>query len=80
VENLVASMKGSTGKGNYDGYASCPITTSRSSLLLCEFDYDLNVKPSIPLINTKKEIKDFNKLKQVGLPVLYWNLMLKGKA
>jgi sulfide:quinone oxidoreductase len=80
VENLVASMKGSTGKGSYDGYASCPITTSRSSLLLCEFDYDLNVKPSIPLINTKKEIKDFNKLKQVGLPVLYWNLMLKGKA
>ncbi|MDP4805301.1 MAG: NAD(P)/FAD-dependent oxidoreductase [Candidatus Nanopelagicales bacterium] len=80
VENLVASMKGSNGKGSYDGYASCPITTSRSSLLLCEFDYDLNVKPSIPLINTKKEIKDFNKLKQVGLPVLYWNLMLKGKA
>jgi sulfide:quinone oxidoreductase len=80
VQNLVASMKGALGKGSYDGYASCPITTGRNSLLLCEFDYDLNLKPSIPLLNTKKEIKDFNKLKQVGLPALYWNLMLKGSA
>lgn len=80
VENLIASLQGTTGAGSYDGYASCPITTSRKKLLLCEFDYDLNLKPSLPLVDQTKEITDFNQLKLVGLPNLYWNFMLKGRA
>jgi len=80
VENLMASMSGKAMNGSYDGYASCPITTSRSQLLLCEFDYTMEPTPTLPLINTKKEIKEFNLFKKVGLPGLYWNLMLKGRA
>lgn len=80
VENLLASLRGQTGRGSYDGYASCPITTSRKHLLLCEFDYDLNLKPSLPVVDQKKEILDYNMLKKVGLPNLYWNFMLKGRA
>jgi sulfide:quinone oxidoreductase len=80
VKNLLASMDGSVLQGSYDGYASCPITTSRNQLLLCEFDYSMEPTPSIPLLNTKKEIKEFNQFKKNGLPKLYWNLMLKGRA
>jgi sulfide:quinone oxidoreductase len=80
VKNLVASMDGNSLQGSYDGYASCPITTSRSHLLLCEFDYTMEPTPSIPLLNTKKEIKEFGQFKKNGLPNLYWNLMLKGLA
>jgi sulfide:quinone oxidoreductase len=80
VENLLATLKGGVGAGSYDGYASCPITTSRKKMLLCEFDYDLNLKPSLPLIDQKKEFTDYTMLKKVGLPNLYWNFMLKGRA
>ena len=80
VENLVASLKGGVGVGSYDGYASCPITTSRKKMLLCEFDYDFNLKPSLPVVDQKKEFTDYNMLKKVGLPNLYWNFMLKGRA
>jgi len=73
-------MSGKAMNGSYDGYASCPITTSRSQLLLCEFDYTMEPTPTLPLINTKKEIKEFNLFKKIGLPGLYWNLMLKGRA
>ena len=49
-------------------------------MLLAEFDYDLKVAPSIPCINTRKERYDMYLLKRYGLPWMYWNLMLKGKA
>ena len=80
VDNVMASLKGGVGAGHYDGYASCPITTSRKKLLLCEFDYDLNPRPSLKGVNQMKEITDFNRFKKVGLPRLYWDLMLKGRV
>jgi len=49
-------------------------------MLLCEFDYEFNLRPSLPLVNQKKEFTDYNMLKKVGLPNLYWNFMLKGRA
>ncbi|MFY9331459.1 MAG: FAD/NAD(P)-binding oxidoreductase [Candidatus Nanopelagicales bacterium] len=80
VENLMATLKGGVGSGHYDGYASCPITTSRKKLLLCEFDYDLNLRPSLKGVDQTKEIVDYNRFKKVGLPRLYWDFMLKGRA
>jgi sulfide:quinone oxidoreductase len=44
VKNLQAVMAGREPSATYDGYASCPLTTSRNRMLL------------------------------------YWNLMLKGRA
>lgn len=64
----------------YEGYASCPLTTSRKRMLLAEFDYSMEPKPSFPLIDTTKPRRDMWYLKKHGLPALYWNLMLKGRA
>jgi sulfide:quinone oxidoreductase len=48
--------------------------------VLAESDYTMKPTPSIPVIDTKKERYDMWLLKRYGLPFMYWNLMLKGKA
>lgn len=78
--NVLRQLEGQDPTERYGGYASCPITTSRSSMLLAEFDYSLEPTPSIPVINTLKPRRDMWYLKKYGLPFLYWNLMLKGRA
>ncbi|MHB8718400.1 MAG: NAD(P)/FAD-dependent oxidoreductase [Candidatus Dormibacteria bacterium] len=80
VANLRAAMEDRDLPAIYDGYASCPITTSRTRMLLAEFDYTMKPHPTIPLIDTKKERYSMWLLKRRGLPFLYWNLMLKGRA
>jgi sulfide:quinone oxidoreductase len=80
VANLRDVMAGREPAAAYDGYASCPLTTARNRMLLAEFDYDMKPRPTIPLIDTKKERYDMWLLKRYGLPYLYWNLMLKGRA
>lgn len=80
VENLLAVMKGKEPTARYDGYASCPLVTSYDSLLLAEFDYEGKPTPSIPLIDMQKERYDMYLLKRYGLPWIYWNLMLRGRA
>lgn len=80
VENLRAVMAGKAPTAAYGGYASCPLTTARNKMLLAEFDYTMQPTPSIPLIDTTKERRDMWLLKKYGLPALYWNLMLKGRA
>ncbi|GAA2143908.1 FAD/NAD(P)-binding oxidoreductase [Nocardioides koreensis] len=81
VANLLAAMAGEqTLPAGYDGYSSCPITTARNKMLLAEFDYTMQPHPTIPLIDTTKERKDMWLLKRYGLPALYWNLMLPGRA
>lgn len=55
----------------YGGYASCPLTPARNKMLLAEFDYTMTPTPSIPLIDTTQ---------RYGLPFMYWNLILKGRA
>ncbi|MBK7870755.1 MAG: NAD(P)/FAD-dependent oxidoreductase [Saprospiraceae bacterium] len=68
---------------DYTGYSSCPIVTGYGKMLLAEFKYD-NIRDSDPLISkfvdTSKEQYSMWLLKKYGLPFMYWNLMLKGKA
>jgi len=78
--NLQATMGDTTPTARYDGYASCPLTTAQDKMLLAEFDYSMQPAPSIPFIDTTKERKDMWYLKRYGLPALYWNLMLTGRA
>jgi sulfide:quinone oxidoreductase len=78
VANLLDVMAGKAPSARYEGYSSCPLTTSRHSMLLAEFDYSMKPTPSIPLINTVKERRDMWYLKRYGLPVLYWQFMLRG--
>ncbi len=78
--NVMTQLSGGDPAERYDGYASCPLTTSRHEMLLAEFDYTMEPAPSIPVIDTTKPRRDMWLLKKHGLPMLYWNLMLKGKA
>ncbi|EYF03392.1 NAD(P)/FAD-dependent oxidoreductase [Chondromyces apiculatus] len=80
VENLLAAMAGRELTARYDGYASCPLTTGYGKLLLAEFDYDGKPAPSFPLIDTRKERHDMWLMKKYGLPRLYWDFMLRGRA
>jgi len=80
AENLVSVMAGKEPVARYDGYSSCPLITAHNRMLLAEFDYSGEAAPSIPLINTGKERYSMYLLKRYGLPWMYWNLMLKGRA
>lgn len=80
VENLRAVMADKEPTASYSGYASCPLTTARNKMLLAEFDYSMEPRPSFPFIDTTKERKDMWLLKKYGLPALYWNSILKGRS
>ncbi|ADU01731.1 NAD(P)/FAD-dependent oxidoreductase [Mycolicibacterium gilvum] len=80
VENIDALLTGRPLTASYNGYGSCPIVTSSHEMLLAEFDYDLNMTPSFPLLDPTKPHRGYWYLKKYGLPFMYWNLMLKGLA
>ena len=80
VDNLDAHFKGRAPSAEYHGYSSCPIVTSSHDMLLAEFDYDFNITPSWPIIDSTKPHRPYWYLKKYGLPFLYWNFMLKGLA
>ncbi len=84
VENLLHVMhKDGVINEGYHGYSSCPLVTGYGKMLLAEFDYD-NQRDSDPMIatfvDTSKEQYSMWLLKKYGLPFMYWNLMLKGRA
>jgi sulfide:quinone oxidoreductase len=78
--NVAASLADQPLPATYDGYASCPLTTARDRLLLAEFDYSLQPHPTLPLVNTQRERRDFGLFKRYALPTMYWNFMLRGLA
>lgn len=81
ARNVTASLTGSAAlPASYNGYSSCPITTGRHKMLLAEFDYEGTPRPSLPVIDTTHERRDMWYLKRYGLPYMYWNLMLRGRA
>jgi sulfide:quinone oxidoreductase len=80
VDNVRAVAAGREPPRRYDGYSSCPIVTSRRTVVLAEFDYSGQPHPTIPWIDTARERHDMWLLKRYGLPFLYWNLMLRGLA
>lgn len=80
VANLLAQLAGRTPTATYDGYTSCPLLTGYGRMLLAEFDYSGRPHPTIPVINTFAERRDMWYLKKYGLPFLYWNGMLRGRA
>ena len=80
VDNIESFLRGQPLSAVYHGYGSCPIVTSSHAMLLAEFDYDLNLTPSFPVIDPTKPHRAYWYLKKYGLPFMYWNLMLKGLA
>lgn len=79
VSHLIADLKGTQSFQSYNGYTSCPLVTGYGRLILAEFDYDGNPAETFP-IDQSKERYSMYLLKKHGLPFLYWNGMLKGRA
>lgn len=81
VKNILSLLKSKVlARDNaYNGYGSCPLITGYGSLILAEFDYDNNPTPTFPFDQTKERYSMWL-LKRYGLPWLYWNKILPGKA
>ncbi|MEM7541447.1 MAG: FAD/NAD(P)-binding oxidoreductase [Pseudomonadota bacterium] len=77
VTNLLARMAGNTGTAQYDGYGSCPLTTAYGKAIIAEFVYGGKVTPTPPLNPASESMPNWM-IKKTGLPLLYWNYMLKG--
>ncbi|MEX2516267.1 MAG: FAD/NAD(P)-binding oxidoreductase [Gammaproteobacteria bacterium] len=78
VHNLLAALAGQTLPQEYDGYASCPLVTAHGRVILAEFIYGGKVTPSFPL-DPRRERRSMWWLKKYFLPLLYWDIMLKGR-
>ncbi|MCV7229614.1 NAD(P)/FAD-dependent oxidoreductase [Mycolicibacterium komossense] len=78
VDNVDSFLKCQPLRASYDGYSSCPIVTSSHAVLLAEFDYDFNLESSFPVLDPTTPHRSYWYLKKYGLPLMYWNLMLKG--
>jgi sulfide:quinone oxidoreductase len=79
VKNLAAAIRGKPLTASYDGYAACPLVTGYGKCVMAEFDYDLKPKESFPF-DQSKERRTMWWLKKFGLPVLYWRMIMKGRA
>ena len=80
VRNLLHLIGGGmipAGEAGYDGYASCPLTTGYGKVLMAEFVYGGKPTPTLPLDPRKERYVNWA-IKKYGLPLLYWDYMLKG--
>jgi sulfide:quinone oxidoreductase len=78
VDNLRALMAGKTLAPRYEGYGSCPLTTSLHTVMMAEFSYGGKVTPSFPYLDPRANRYIWWLMKKYGLPILYWDYMLKG--
>lgn len=78
VDNILNLKSGKTVREVYDGYGSCPLTTSLSTVMLAEFGYGGKVIPSFPFLDPRKNRYIWWIGKTHGFPWLYWSIMLKG--
>ena len=77
VRNILSLMHDGEIEEGYDGYGSCPLTTAYGKVMMAEFTYGGKVTPTLPL-NPSKERRINWWIKKTGLPILYWDYMLKG--
>lgn len=77
VNNILALQNGESLDESYDGYASCPLTTAYGKVIMAEFGYGGKVMPTFPL-DPARERRSYWWIKATGLPLFYWNYMLKG--
>ena len=78
VDNILNLMNNQILEEKYDGYGSCPLTTSLSTVMLAEFAYGGKVTPSFPLLDPRKNLFIWWIGKKIGFPWMYWHLMIKG--
>jgi len=78
VDNITNVMKQKALREGYDGYGSCPLTTSLSGVILAEFSYGGKITPSFPFVDPRKSRWIWWLGKTSIFPWMYWHLMLKG--
>jgi sulfide:quinone oxidoreductase len=78
VDNILNLMNAKPVAEKYDGYGSCPLTTSLNTVMLAEFAYGGKVTPSFPLLDPRENRFIWWIGKTIGFPWLYWSLMIKG--
>lgn len=78
VDNIFNLINSKAIVERYDGYGSCPLTTSLSTVMLAEFSYGGKVTPSFPFLDPRKNRWIWWWGKTTGFPWLYWHLMIKG--
>jgi len=76
--NLLREINGKGEVVEYDGYASCPLTTSSRRVMLAEFRYGGQITPSFPA-DPRKPSPFYWWLKQRFLPFLYWDIVIRGR-
>lgn len=77
VSHLLANIDGKTSNEKYNGYASCPLVTSRSSCILAEFYYEGEPDETFPFDQAKERYSMYL-LKKHFIPFMYWKAMMKG--
>ncbi len=78
VDNILKLMDNKELAEGYDGYGSCPLTTSLSTVMLAEFSYGGKVTPSFPFLDPRTNSRLWWLGKMIGFPWLYWQIMIKG--
>ena len=79
VENIKNLMDSKPVLETYYGYGSCPLTTARGKVMMAEFIYGGKVTPTLPFVaKPNEESRMMWYTKTIGLPLLYWEFMLKG--
>jgi sulfide:quinone oxidoreductase len=78
LENLLAQLRGTAPQAEYDGYGACPLTTARGRVILAEFAYGGELRPSFPL-DPRRERRSYWHFKKDFLPWFYWNWLLAGR-
>ncbi len=78
VDNILKIMESKAVVEGYDGYGSCPLTTSLNTVMLAEFAYDGKVTPSFPFLDPRTNSRLWWLGKIMGFPWLYWQIMIKG--
>ncbi len=77
ANNLLSALAGLGNTSAYDGYAGCPVTTSKGKVMLAEFTYGGAITPSFPF-DPRVPRRFYWWLKRSYLPWFYWNVLLKG--
>lgn len=78
VDNILKLKENQELVEGYDGYGSCPLTTSLNTVMLAEFSYGGKVTPSFPFLDPRTNSKLWWFGKTFFFPWLYWYVMIKG--
>jgi sulfide:quinone oxidoreductase len=78
VANLLAHLDGRPLAAHYDGYTACPLITGFHSVVMAEFDYDLQPVSSF-LVDPTKERWSMFLVETRVFPWVYWHRVLKGR-